>query len=213
LRRLKAVSGLFLVVLAAAAFAAGPAPAAQFNSEAQPTILTAESEGVHRFFATVLGYDINCKKVSFVGTMPVKSVTEIRLAPTYSECTESGIPMTVAMNGCEYLITATLKGSHRPMHIVCPVGAKIEITMLFSSCKTKIGAQTPAGGGLAAVNKGAGTTRDVTFTFTVSGISYERTGSCEALLASDMTYAGTMTLQGFTDKTGAEGPQVGIWLE
>ena len=53
------------------------------------------------------GTKITCENsgVSFAGTLDGGTQTTLTLAPTYTKCKAGGLPMTVTMNGCDYIFT------------------------------------------------------------------------------------------------------------
>lgn len=148
--------------------------------------------------------------------MATKTSSEFRLSPAYSECTYAGVPVTFKMNGCEYNFT-TKKGAgeHYVAHIVCPEGAKVEVAIPALSCTLKIGAQTPEQG-YGYTLSGSGAARDFVLDITLKNIKYERVGGalCQGIgNGADLDYTGSVTVRGYKDESGTEGPQVGIWLE
>lgn len=209
----RAVSPVLLAMTGLCAFAASGAGAAEFHSEVAPTALTGEADGLQLFTFTDSGAGLSCKKVALEGTVVPKTAIEFELGATFSECTSSGLPAAVKMNGCRFNITTAKVGEHYPVHIVCPVGVKAEISGTALPCTYRIGSQTP-GKGVGLTSQGTGSTRDLTVGFTLAGIAYELagSGSCKGM-GVDLDFGGAATLRGFQDEKGVHGAQVGIWIE
>jgi hypothetical protein len=197
-------------MILALSMTATAAAAVNFHSEVEPTGLTGEAEGLQRFFTIHDKAEITCGKLSVEGTVVPKTASEFELVPTFSECSFGGVAATVKMNGCKFKVTTTtVAGEHFQTAIVCPVGAKTEISSLAFPCPYKIGPQVKFGATIT--NKGFGASRDLLIKFTMAGMSYERT--CLGFMGEDLSFSASVTVKGFVDKGGVHGSQVGIWIE
>jgi hypothetical protein len=160
--------GLALVaVLAMSAVAASGAQAGTFESAGYPTTISGAQVTKHEI--TTNAGTLKCNVATFAGSATEAS-SELTLAPTYSGCTIAGFGAAVNMNGCDYLLTAlgsSGSGVAIEIHIVCPGGKKIEITVVGTTCKISIDSQSRAGI-VGTNNAGA-----IDTTINVSGIAYE----------------------------------------
>ncbi len=208
-RKFKALGLAILALCAMSAFAASSA-SANFDGEVEHVNLEGNQTGNH-VFTTAVG-TVTCKKAKFTGTslsgtavVGGWTTSDITVAASYSECTAFGFSATVNMNGCEYTMTRTTIDANSvpigPVHVICPGTNKIKI-VAAGFCTMEVGAQTPEGH-VSYKNEGAGKSRDVLVTSTVTGISYS--GNCGS--GSGGTYSGGVTTKGFN----TAGEQVGIW--
>jgi hypothetical protein len=79
------------------------------------------------------------------GEKEVTTTEQIDLIPEYSKCAIEGNEVTVNMNGCFYRMTiGQLASEENTVHLVCPIGKQIEITI--PGCLMKIPPQGPLKG-------------------------------------------------------------------
>jgi hypothetical protein len=164
MRKLKALGLALVAVLAMSAMAAATAQAnekADFSAAGTHIHATNANEGTHTF--NIPGFPtLTCTEVSGTGTLAKESPELTGEAISYKTChIVSGFtfPVTVDMNGCHYLFTAgtytkdeTSKAgiSDGSIHIKCPVGKEITITVMSLDHKTvrctiHVPEQTPKG--------------------------------------------------------------------
>jgi len=172
--------------------------------------MTGEGGSPQNFTTTHDGFQVSCKKVTWEGTLVPKTAIEIDLLPTFSECTYGFLPATIKMNGCKFKVTLTTVKEHFVVDIVCPGGEKAEISSSGTSCPTKFGGQL-ARVGVAILNKGSGSSKDLSLTFTIAGIAYERPACL--FFGEDLHFGGTSTVKGYVDLKPGYGAPVGMWIE
>lgn len=178
-----------------------PEPA--FTTGADATTLTGKGLGTQVFKAS--GFEVECTEFelqSSAGTVQ----EEISAEPKYGGCTAvipglSTLPASFLGNKCDYVLTPNLAES---LHIGCSTSGatKIEITAKilgsFRKC-LDIFAQTPTESSIDFSNKTNSETgrMDVELESTITGITYEATGSCAFLGEhDDAEYEGSITLTG-----------------
>jgi hypothetical protein len=186
-------------------------PPQTFRSEASHTQLEGLQVVANKYTFGILIGDVECGSASFGGTMSSKDVSELSLAPSYSECEGLSRQVTPKLNGCTYLLEGTTNtGKDSPVRIQCPEGKSIELVYdnFTGGCTITVGAQTPTGV-VDYEEKGSGSSRDLVLTWTLSGIKYKRDGCEVGGEGSNGTYTGTATLKGEDE---AE-KQLGLWLE
>jgi hypothetical protein len=185
----------------------GPGPQ-KVRSEAAHTTLagTQSAENVYTF--GILMGSAKCANTSVLGTTSALAVEEVTLSGAYGGCKGLERDVTVDMNGCSYVLKFPWFGSTASFAIECPAEKSIETTYdsFPGGCTVVIGAQN-ASGNVDVKNEGAGTSRDILLTWTLSGLKYKRNGCEVGGEASNGTYAGSVTLKGYDT---AEGP-IGIW--
>jgi hypothetical protein len=212
-RYLRAIGLAVIAVSALAAFSASSASAAtdHFTAASYPVDITAGHEASDKIEAdtfTYSGTSVVCQRTT--GTATVKEeTTEITLTNiAYDECKFGTNPATIDMEGCDYLFTGeTNAEGHAPVHVVCPEGKHIIITVPAVECNLTIknagatnGSMTPEGG-LSYTTNGS----DVTAKITVKGIHVikDPTGTnfaCSLLPKEGFgVYNGKQTLTGFQD--------------
>jgi hypothetical protein len=90
----------FAAVFATSALAASAASAFHFEAEEYPAKGVGKNTNTHVFH--VEGGKVECKEVTFTGTMAAASET-LRAKAVYKNCLAFGVfPATVSMEGCEY---------------------------------------------------------------------------------------------------------------
>lgn len=193
------------VAIATCMFAITPGAAmavtgGHFTSEAEHTSLDGSESGTHRTeFIIDGGTAYKCDQVSYLGTMAATTVTEIQLAPSYSECKTAGTETTfsVHVNGCKYVLTiGKLANSDNTADLTCPAGKALEIT--HSSCTVKIPPQN-LGSGLAytKVTESGKTALTVDATVAQATAHYEA-GICTIFgTTHQLSLTGSFTLVGF----------------
>jgi hypothetical protein len=241
IRNLKALGLALVAVFAMSAMAASAAQAvtddAQVTVETFPAIFDGTQNGVQVFNRE--GRTMTCTTAEFHSEVQsTDSKTTITVKPTYSGCHSNipligTLPMTVTMNGCDYLLHLTKDTPSGTFTadttIVCPLNKEIEVhiyqnhanhTSNTSLCTMKFPAQTP-GGTIDLTNKAAGGTTPknwieadinlagITSTVTpanvVCGLNHDATGS----LTGNATLKGTNAAkeaQGLTVSTDVETP-------
>lgn len=213
--------GLFAALVLSVTVAA-TASAEHFTSEVAHTTLQG-SESARTHFTTGSG-TIECTEVSYSGTTSAATVTSVTITPSYPKCwhnepAHTAAPnATVNMNGCTYTFTIENTLEHNQVHVVCPVGKKIEISV--PGCQLTVGPQTvgedPNAGttdnGVKYTTGGIGSTHDLTVDITLKEIAYEKHGLCVFVAPtgtgphSDGVLTGQATLKGLN----TAGQQVGI---
>ncbi len=143
---LKALGLALLAAFAMSAVMASAAQAtpAQFTADAYPAVGTGkEVAGTVNKLESTAGTSISCGNVIYEATQGEAS-TELTVTPHYTSCeTNSGIGVTVDLNGCHYKFTAGTKAAHGStgsVHIICPTGT--EITVTAAGCTIHVPPQT-----------------------------------------------------------------------
>ena len=232
IRNLKVLGLALAAVFAFSAMSASAASAEKlFHSESEKTILTGTE--VEEVVFDAGGGTIKCPESVYDATTSAKTVTEITVEPTYKteKCKAFGLETHVLMNGCDYVFTLepgtteTTGGSTHtsgPVHIKCPEGKKIELTVTKllggSRCTVDVPAQTPTKPTVDYKNEGKEKTRDVLITSTIEGVTYEVTGGGGICGVeghhNDGKLTGSATTKCYEDLAGPkEGNQVGCWVE
>ncbi len=190
----------------------------EFHSEAEDTTIIGEAAATEEFI--VNAGTAKCTESVYKGTMKGKAASEVTLAPEYGGCTAFGFSSSeVKVNGCTYVFKSGEEVSGKregKLDIACPEGKAIEIIakkLGLTKCVITIGAQT----GRTAVtytNEGSGSTRDVKFDLSVTGLKYtqdvgEGLGKCSAGTFETGQYNGTATVIA----ENSEKKQVGFWVE
>lgn len=239
-RKLKALGlGLFAAfAMSAVAASSASAEKKMFHSDVEQTVVTGKDTGGEdqtKFIAG--GKTITCETTLYEGTTNEKTVSELTITPTYSNCHAEGpfgnVTTHVEMNGCDYKFTleegttntgGETEHTHGPVHVVCPDEKEITIQVtipFFEDCIVHIPAQTPTKPTVDYKNQIDGDgNKDVEVTSTVEGIHYTSTGpegNCgEPGTHHDGKLTGKVTTQGF-ESTGEghkhNGNQVDIWVD
>jgi hypothetical protein len=204
IRNLKALGLAVMAIFALTAVASSAAQAIEFHSEIENTTVTAKTETGSNSVFDAAGASISCASGTFTGSQAAKTSPTLTVTPAYSGCTFLGVlNVPVNMNGCQYTFNANGE--------VAVIGASCTaITFEAELCKVEVGKQS----GLKEVtytNIGAGTTREVTVTPHVTGITYTSSGLCPKNgTFSDGNYtSGNAVAKGENSK----GVQVGVWVE
>jgi hypothetical protein len=225
MRKLKTLGVMLVAVFAMSAVVAASASADDFTAEKNTVTLTGDQDKGLDKFTTTVGI-VSCNEVKYHGTATTGSTT-VKIAPTYNGCTGFGFPATIHMNGCEYALTLTeqkpeVGPTTTTVEIVCPTGKEITITAVAAGttkCTVHVPPQTGPSGttGLKHIewhNVGAGQTRELTGTITITGITYKHTegtglGKCTTGHSETGSYNGLATVTGEEHGGGAH---VGIFL-
>lgn len=220
---------LGLAIVAALTISAIAASGGHAEWEFEP-----ESEGLGFFTGTqithdgksfhtikVENYEITCKELFFTGETNTNPVGKLTLTPTFKgTCeTENGLPVTVAVNGCDYTLYAGTQTEGNPDHffdgamaIDCAKDKKIEIFIYESAFKH--GANQPKctitipdqiSVAITWTNTKTGTP-DVDLTTELS-LTAEMDGK-DCGSAAELTYTGATTLKAFADAPHTK--QVGL---
>jgi len=221
IRNLKVLLAAALALTAFGAIAASAHAADEFHCSAASITecrgnVKADGTGTTAHHVFIVENAAKTESVSFTctslgGTAEFISATDVSLTwstatgedrTAYKECKVNGSPgVVVHMNGCTYTFTGGAGGTTEPgtaqVHILCPTGQVIEVTLPSpSTCVFRIAAQTLDGIGYH--NIGSGATREVTVTATVNGTGERRIavttgGNCEAFIKPGQELTGTYT--------------------
>lgn len=208
LRRL----GLTLVaVFALGAVGSSAASASEFTVEGTPVFVIGEQVNIHVNRFTFGAINVECEKGRFEQTLVEAAVTEIPFKAKYEECKEGEHAASINMNGCEYVFTAkTDANEHSQLHIACPAGKKIEISIPALSCTLKLSTQTPEKG-VHYTNTGKGKTADYDATITAEKITYEKVGGAQCQLIAgnekEGKYISELTVRAYNDEEGTPGTE------
>jgi hypothetical protein len=204
-----------LVLLGAALPAA--AQAASFHSELSGTTYLSGEQKAENALRTGAGA-AKCLNWLFNGESIGAAVESTRLGQLGSNCKAFGRKAELLSGSCKLELTAlTVTGPtrwHSPLRISCSPGASITVNVPSASCSVSFPEQL-AGGVAAVENEGSGTTRQLLFSWELTGLKYVVSGpgtECGTLGAhSDGEFTGSAVIKGFKFPTPAE--QVGIWAE
>ncbi len=159
------------------------------------------------------GLEVKCTHALYHGHAVVGVggvVNHMTLGPEYTGCSAFGFATAhVKVNGCTYTLTTPTKigigevtwdASATPeksqIHVICPVGKKIEITPTsfgVSVCTAFVGEQTPAAGHLVARNHGPENEMTITDEATVEGVTYTSTNNACGKGGSTAKFTGNTT--------------------
>jgi hypothetical protein len=238
-RNLKALGLALLAVFALGAVAASAASAEgtdvktdHFTSEEEPWVITGEKAGTEEenFFGIkkIAALKVQCKKVTYAGTVGAKAVTTVTVVPTYFECSSNlgsaKVTNEVKENkACAFELTGTTdehfnteetkKETHATVNLEC--ATERVITLETGGCTFFFGSVSggnPVNQGLLGVtytNEGSGPTKDVKVDITVDKIHYTTDNAFACQLAgipetgTDGFLTGKATVKGFKDQSGA----------
>jgi hypothetical protein len=234
------IKTLGLAISAVAALVAVMAPAAQaetgvLTTAGFPSIVTGEKINPAPAFIVGGVRTVSCATADLDATLfgPTDPVT---FRPTYEGCSsEPGFtPVTVTLNGCDYVIgfgkpgTTNQPASTGTMHawVNCPAGQVIEIHVYenafahaanVSTCTYDIGPQGPVPAGIYHNTAHAGMVPDVAATISAKFTARSTIGAGGVICGGDpvtehlpITVSGNYTLRGFQDFGGVEGAQIPI---
>jgi hypothetical protein len=207
IRNLKALGLALMAIFALTAVASSAAQAIEFHSEIENTTVTASTEAGSNSVFDAAGASISCASATFTGSQAAKTSPTLTVTPAYSNCTFLGVVgVPVNMNGCQYTFNANGE--------VAITGASCTaITFEAATCKVEVGKTNNQNlKEVTYTNLNSGTTREVTVTPHVIGITYTSSGlGCpKAGTFSDGNYtSGNAVAKGENSK----GVQVGVWVE
>jgi hypothetical protein len=204
-----------LLTMSICAVFAGSASAHEFKFEVKPMRVLAEQTGAFTFESG--GGVMTCKVAHFEATTSATSLAELKLAPTFTDCTMVGLKIAIKMNGCIYAISgATDKNEHGQLTLECGAGKQMEMVVgePLNYCTAKFSSNTAANG-VHFTNSGSGSTRVFTATFTAMNLPYETSGKNCAFFGNgkDESLTGAVVFNGFEDIGGEIGKRAGIWVE
>lgn len=201
MRNLKAFGLAVVAIFVMGTIAASPASANQLHFWL--TKVTVASNATQTFEYETLGQTVECSTVAGSGEA-TSTVSEITFTPTYSSCKAPGIGFSsveVLFNGCDYLFTIEAAANNGSVHLKCPEGKQIALTIKvfgFSVCTLHIGEQTPSG--VADYTNSESTKVNVQPTQT--GIAASMEGSPECGEATSTTGSYTGQVQAKSEITG-----------
>jgi hypothetical protein len=180
--------GLALVAVFALSAVVASAASAQKITVSPQTNVTLTGTGGEQKFVTGSGAEVKCAGVTTTVTGVNQEPAQITAVPAYTGCTitDGGITREaqIDMNGCAYVFTST----GTIVHIECTAPNVIKVTAkiagAFQEC-LDIHSQTPTTPNWTATNGTSGANMDFTIVSGVSGITYERTGSCKKAEAQE----------------------------
>jgi hypothetical protein len=160
---------------------------------------------------------LKCATFTAQGTVEAAEVEEVTVTPEYSNCsawetnaenkTVKVAEIFVNFNGCDYRFTnkttpttTGTPGYHATVHIICPVGKKIETTVTaFKLPCINIGEQTFHG--IKYFNSEVEGRKDVSLHITAHGIVSETKAACgtNGEIDTTGTYTGVATVKGYSD--------------
>jgi hypothetical protein len=184
----------------------------EFHCSAEPCRLTMKPDGeggseTAQQRIRVVGFGASaeflCDGVTGEATSSQKTSSELTLTSVaYQNCVNSGFPIAVRMNGCDYILLTNA------LTINCPAGKKIEIEGTFAFlglCKFTVGPQGPLSG-LLYHRVG----EEVTVENRVSGISVVNDSSCPVSPVGLTFVTSNAVLTGETDPGGEMGR---FWIQ
>lgn len=111
IRSLKTCGLALISALAISAVVASAAQGAEWEVEGggeagvyfTGTQITHNSKSFHTI--TVGKFEVHCEETFFTGEVQLPKFAKLTLTPTYNKCkTQSGLPVTITMNSCDYTI-------------------------------------------------------------------------------------------------------------
>jgi hypothetical protein len=188
-----------------------------FTTGSDSTTLTAKALNNQVFKTTGTAgenSEISCESIAVSGEPVGTEESELTFHPTYSgSCTVNvegigALTAEVITTGCNYILTTT---ETENIHIECETGKQIEVTAFllgkFRKC-LDFHAQTPTTALVDYHNGTNGVTgaMDVEVESTISGITYEKTGSCAfgTTEGNDAKYEGKITLTDSSQKESVD---------
>jgi hypothetical protein len=211
-----------LALVASFAMSAMVASAAQaesfwFTSEVSPTTLTG-SQKTEFFdkFKTDSG-SVTCEKATYSG-LQTTTASSVTFIPVYEECEIGGVPATIDLNSCDYVLTQHTRVDTTKFTVTTTINCtgtnQIKITVTLPGgtvkCTISVPEQTIATGvTLTNGNNGSTGKTDITADFSINptfaatgGITYSETtgtgiGACTTRSdTTNGTYIGQATING-----------------
>ena len=134
-RNLKALGLALVAVFAMSAMAASASSASVLTSDG-PFTLTGTETGSETNFLKAFNVKTKCtstyKGTAVGGGNLASGATTATLTPTYTGCTTAGLPTTVDLNGCDFVLHLGAAGAVTGDQ-VCPAGNDITVTVFFSA--------------------------------------------------------------------------------
>ena len=216
-RNLKALGLALLAIVALSAVVSSVAQANNVTASKYPTVITGIDDQVEhgKLVKLVIGNgarSVECTVDTLEATLTAET-TAVTTTPTYDECfanTDTKIPATVTMNGCDYVLEATSKTTGQAT-VKCPEGKQIEVHIYENAakhaenkplCTYDIKAQ-PALPGVGIETKNVGTaTEDLTLNLQVKEIKTLSTIGSAIVCGIASGTTGNSTLSGSYTATG-----------
>jgi phage FluMu protein Com len=169
IRKIKTLGIALVAAAALSALGASTASAVEFHSELEDTVLTSSETAAFNGKLTFDSGTVECENTTAVGAITGKTTNTARLSPTFSGCTGTfGVSVTIRVNGCEKVLTTG--GAKEVLHIVCPPGKVIEITV--PGCVVTIFPQTIENG-ISWTNHLGSFPKHITLHIKSTGLTYE----------------------------------------
>lgn len=106
-----------------------------FQALEYPAEISSQQEGSEGHVLTAeAGLAVECKSATLTGELS-EPLEEFEVSPSYGECTYSGIPATVTIEGCKYRLDANASD----VDVVCPAGKAIKVVV--GTCEVQVGSQ------------------------------------------------------------------------
>lgn len=241
-RKLK-VFGLMMAALFAVSAVSAQAAFAEeeFHAHAEDVVLTGAEHPqkpgqVTRIYVNgVEKGNVTCNNLEVWGTVKgtpnganLYTSPEATVHPKYTECTSSFGSASVNTEECHYNFTAKTVGEHAEVHVICPAGQSIKVTV-GGVCTLAIGEQTVPGIKYTNVNTTGKTENDEITLHATTGktIDYTSSGFGCSLggipsKGTEGEYEGTATVEAKKWVSGTttapnnsyvDGEQVGIFKE
>jgi hypothetical protein len=203
-RKLKALGLALVVVFAMSAVVASAASAKQLHSGSTTGIthLTGTQIGATNQLHLENGTPVKCTTALFDATYNGTTVSELTVTPTYSGCTAAGQKAEIHMNGCTYTITTPAGSADAytaTVHLVCPAGKDVVITVPTAGCTVTIQAQTPTVPtiDLTDVTTAVANQDDILLKSTVEGVHYTTVGGGVCGAAGKGKLTGEVTVKAY----------------
>lgn len=203
----KLLASLFGALLLAIAGAAS-ASAQEFHADISNPTLKASAASGSTF--NVNGKTIKCTASSYEGSASTATVTNWTLFANLGNCVAFGFSTGITSGGCDFVLSAG--GESGNLRLNCPSGNTYTFTATFlgsTVCIIRIKPQA-TGTTVSIANAGSGSSRDITFAASLSGLEYSEDpgGFCEVGSGSNGTFeGGSPTLKGFNGSN----VQIGVW--
>jgi hypothetical protein len=214
IRNLRALGLASVAALAVSVVVASGAQATEFAAGKYPAFLTGEQishngKSVHVFNTGTK--KVECKRVEFQAELK-KASTEITVAPEYFECTMSGLPVTITIQACHYVLRGGMEtGNHKYVNgttdLVCPPGKKMAIDIFSSQATHKEGkpsctiTMAPFTGLTAnGYTETTGEPGDISVTTRTEKIPIEVDGPASCATGTTMTYEGNTTWRAYSEE-------------
>ena len=208
--RLLGLTAVAVVAFSAISVAQATA-AANFHFESTPTYLKGVQE-TKNVLATKSG-TVKCSVVEITSSPVIPlSIESVVFHPTYSGCTAFGQAASVSTTSCSYTLSVNENSaSFGRIGTNCSVGTSIVVTVTAGGCTISVGAQAPSSFLVSYTSSGAGASREITVTFSVSVLTYTSSGGICGTAGTESvgTYSGTLKIAGF--ESAAFLVKHGIW--